>query len=80
MKKLLLLLFLFLLSGSFAFAEATGPMCPISGEKASGKFTETYNGQKYSFCCPKCVKEFRKNPEKYLSLTAAQTVEHAHAH
>ncbi|MCC6024338.1 MAG: YHS domain-containing protein [Thaumarchaeota archaeon] len=26
-----------------------------------------YKGRTYYFCCEYCLKEFRKNPEKYLS-------------
>jgi len=43
--------------------------CPVSGDKASGKVTYIYQGKTYSFCCRKCLKDFKKNPEKYINST-----------
>jgi len=50
-------------------AEVIGnEICPVSGEKIDEKMKQTYEykGKIYSFCCPGCVEEFKKNPEKYL--------------
>lgn len=43
-------------------------ICPVSGEKIDAKMEQTYEhkGKIYSFCCPKCVEEFKKDPEKYI--------------
>ncbi|MBI1810454.1 MAG: YHS domain-containing protein [Nitrospirae bacterium] len=49
-------------------AEAVGnKICPVSGEKIDEKTKATYeyNGKIYNFCCPMCVEEFKKDPEKY---------------
>ena len=53
----------------------TGPVevgnkfCPISGEKVGemGKVVKfEYKGKIYNFCCPMCLKDFNKDPEKYV--------------
>jgi len=43
-------------------------VCPVSGEKIDEKMKETYEykGKIYNFCCPVCVEEFKKDPEKYI--------------
>ncbi len=43
--------------------------CIVSGDKIGemGKpITTNYMGQQIIFCCPDCVKDFKKNPEKYI--------------
>ena len=50
-------------------AEVVGnKICPVSGDKIDEKMKQTYEykGKIYSFCCPGCVEEFKKNPEKYI--------------
>jgi len=44
-------------------------VCPISGEMIdeSNKATYEYKGKIYNFCCPMCIPEFKKNPEKYIA-------------
>ena len=43
-------------------------VCPVSGEKIDEKLKATYEykGKIYNFCCPMCIDEFKKDPEKYL--------------
>ncbi len=43
-------------------------ICPVSGEniKEKTKATYEYQGKIYNFCCPMCIDEFKKNPEKYI--------------
>jgi len=50
---------------------AVSPMidvCPVSGEEIGKEtnITYEYKGKTYRFCCPDCVVEFRKNPDKYI--------------
>jgi len=49
-------------------AEVGNKICPVSGEKIDEKTKETYEykGKIYNFCCPDCVEEFKKDPEKYI--------------
>ena len=57
--------------------EVGNKICPVSGDKilASGEkgaMGETvkyeYNGKIYNLCCEMCVKDFKKNPEKYSKI------------
>jgi YHS domain-containing protein len=43
-------------------------ICPVSGEKidAKSKATYEYEGKIYNFCCPACIEEFKKDPQKYI--------------
>ena len=75
--KIILILALFLL-GTASIAKAETPasaadvvdvgngICPVSGDKV-GKTTFEYQGKRYHFCCKDCVKDFKKDPEKYIA-------------
>lgn len=43
-------------------------ICPVSGEKIDDKTKATYEykGKIYNFCCPDCIVEFKKDPDKYI--------------
>jgi len=49
---------------------AGNKICPVSGEKVGGDMGPAvpieYKGKIYNLCCSGCVKEFNKNPEKYV--------------
>jgi YHS domain-containing protein len=49
-------------------------VCPVMGTKVvPGKsITVEYNGKLYNVCCPVCVKEFKKDPEKYDRIVEEQ--------
>lgn len=51
-----------------AAVEVGNKICPVSGEKIDEKMKATYeyNGKIYNFCCPMCIEEFKKDPEKYI--------------
>ena len=49
--------------------------CLVSGEKIGemGKpFVTNYMGQEIKFCCPDCVKDFKKDPDKFLKKLAEE--------
>jgi YHS domain-containing protein len=49
--------------------------CIVSGDKIGemGKpVTTNYMGQEIIFCCPDCVKDFNKNPKKYMKKLAKE--------
>ena len=57
--------------------EVGNKICPVSGEKVpapgeKGEMGEAvkyeYNGKIYNLCCPMCIKDFKKNPEKYSKI------------
>ncbi len=43
-------------------------ICPVSGAKINQetKATYEYKGKIYNFCCPMCIEEFKKDPDKYI--------------
>ncbi len=41
-------------------------ICIVSGEEADPELKMEYKGKTYYFCCKKCVKKFKENPEKYI--------------
>jgi len=50
-------------------AETAGnKSCHVSGGNIDEKTNVTYEykGKIYNFCCPMCVDEFKKDPEKYI--------------
>jgi len=46
--------------------EAEKLICAVTGEEADPKLKMEYKGETYYFCCKKCVKKFKENPEKYI--------------
>lgn len=45
--------------------EVSNKICPVMGGKVNPKIFTEYEGKKVYFCCPGCVSQFEKNPEKY---------------
>lgn len=57
--------------------EVGNKICPVSGEKilAPGAKSDMgeavqyeYNGKLYNLCCPMCIKDFKKDPDKYAAI------------
>ncbi len=48
--------------------------CPVMDGKADSKFFADYKGKRIYFCCPGCISEFKKDPEKYLKKMEAAGV------
>lgn len=48
-------------------ADAGNQICPVSGDKVSGKDFVVFNGKKYGLCCKPCGNKFKKSPDKYLT-------------
>ncbi len=46
---------------------AIDPICKMTVDEKTAKFTSDYKGKKYYFCAPGCKKTFDEEPEKYLS-------------
>ncbi len=56
-------------------AEAMNAICPVSGEAltVTKKTSRSqYKGKWVYFCGPECKREFDKNPNNYLSASAAK--------
>jgi len=45
--------------------DAGNTICPVTGDKVSGKDFYEYKGKRYGLCCPMCVATFAGDPEKY---------------
>ncbi len=53
--------------------EVGNKICPVTGNKVDdgkmGKIVQyEYDGKIYNLCCPMCVKDFKKDPEKYRKI------------
>lgn len=56
-----------ILTGSAAATDAIDPVCHMKVNPASAAASCEYEGSKYYFCCPGCLKKFSGNEERYLS-------------
>jgi YHS domain-containing protein len=45
---------------------AIDPICKMTVDEKTAKFTSEYKGKKYYFCAPGCKKAFDSEPEKYI--------------
>ncbi|MCL4476025.1 MAG: YHS domain-containing protein [Nitrospirae bacterium] len=70
-------------TGQVKKAEVVGnEICPVSGEKIDEKMKQTYEykGKIYNFCCPMCIEEFKKDPEKYIEkMEKVEESKHDHS-
>jgi YHS domain-containing protein len=54
--------------------DAGNKNCPVSGDAVAGSkmggkpVLYEYNGKIYHLCCPMCIKDFKKNPEKFSKI------------
>jgi YHS domain-containing protein len=48
--------------------DAGNKICPVTGAKIDekSKATYEYKGKIYNLCCPMCIDEFKKDPDKYI--------------
>ena len=40
--------------------------CPVLGSPVNKKIYTDYQGKRIYFCCPPCIEEFKKNPDKFM--------------
>ena len=52
--------------GDIVMAQATDPVCGMTVDTETAKFTAQYQGETFYFCAPGCKKAFEKAPEEYL--------------
>ncbi len=50
-----------------AAVRVNNAVCPVTDDKVDMKSPVTieYKGEIYNLCCPMCIAEFNKNPDKY---------------
>ncbi|MHC4469523.1 MAG: hypothetical protein ACYTDY_06740 [Planctomycetota bacterium] len=41
-------------------------MCPVMNDEADPEIFTVHKGKKVHFCCDDCIKDFKKDPEKYF--------------
>ncbi len=51
--------------------ETVDPVCGMTVEMATVRYTSRYDGRSYYFCCPACKRAFDGAPEKYASRISA---------
>jgi YHS domain-containing protein len=60
--------------------EVGNKICPVSGEEV-GKMGDVvkfeHNGKIYNFCCAMCIKDFKKDPEKYSKIAEDEVAQAA---
>jgi YHS domain-containing protein len=40
--------------------------CPVLSGSVNRNVYTDYQGKRIYFCCPPCIQEFKKNPDKYM--------------
>src|ERR1051325_9681232 len=47
------------------------PVCGMTVDPGTAKFTYSHRGRNYYFCCAHCLEKFKTDPEKYLEKPAS---------
>lgn len=58
---------------------AIDPICKMTVDENTAKWTSEYEGKTYYFCASGCKRAFDGNPEKYMGKDSPQA-EHHHGH
>ena len=53
-------------------------VCPVGGDKVSGKDFVEHEGKRYGLCCSMCMKDFLKDPAKFIAKMEQQEAETGH--
>jgi YHS domain-containing protein len=48
--------------------------CPVLGGPINKNIYADYQGHRVYFCCPPCIREFKKDPENYVKKMKEQGV------
>ena len=46
---------------------AVDPVCKMTVDEKTAKWTSEHKGEKFYFCAPGCRFMFKKDPEKYIN-------------
>ena len=49
-----------------ALASAIDPVCGMTVEPATARYTAEHDGQRFYFCCAGCKRSFEQEPQRYL--------------
>jgi YHS domain-containing protein len=69
---LILMLSLLLFPGSSLGKDQS--TCPVMGGLINKSLYADYQGNRVFFCCPPCLKEFKRDPDKYVKKMKEQGV------
>jgi YHS domain-containing protein len=69
---LVLIVSLLILPGAALAKDQT--TCPVLGGMVNKNVYADYQGNRVYFCCPPCVKEFKKDPDKYVKKMKEQGI------
>jgi len=69
---LILCLSLLILPGASVAKDQT--KCPVMGGLVNKNLYADYEGNRVYFCCPPCLKEFKKNPDPYVKKMKEQGI------
>jgi YHS domain-containing protein len=70
--KKVLVAFALVAAFTFAFGPAVDAKepnqvkCPVRSSPVNKNVYTDYQGKRIYFCCPPCIQEFKKNPDKYM--------------
>jgi|GEM_PF-4232716 len=58
-----------------ATVKVNNTVCPVSGDKVDMQNPTTidYKSERYNLCCPACIAEFNRAPEKYSAKAKEQS-------
>jgi hypothetical protein len=56
--------------GKEGVIELNNEICPVGGDKVSGKDSFVHEGVNYQICCPMCAGKFKNNLSKYAHSAA----------
>lgn len=59
--------------GQSDIEDAGNAYCPVGGEPVDKNTSYVYEGKRYYFCCPGCIPDFQKEPEKYIEKMQQDT-------
>ncbi len=54
--------------------QATDPVCKMTVDPTTAKYSSTYNGVTYYFCSQSCKTSFDANPTAYISFSPDKTL------
>ena len=75
LSSIILLGFLLAIAPSYATSkEANQTTCPVMEGTVNKNIYADYKGKRVYFCCPPCLKAFKKDPDMYLKKLEEQGV------
>jgi YHS domain-containing protein len=69
---LVLIVSLLILPGASLAKDQT--TCPVMGGMVNKNIYADYQGNRVYFCCPPCLREFKKDPDKYVKKMKEQGI------